>query len=165
MLALAAIAPAAARTIAAAEGGSSVSQATIYRPVPLAQRYAPIRERYLSSLLGLGVNVFLPTTDHRAAGYADPNSPQRTIDLSAQTYESIYALSLFGNQGLVTPQMARAAYVLAHELGHLNAADHQSEDEANAWAAAHFDRVLVSLGLNRAARRAVLRLARLELLV
>jgi hypothetical protein len=161
LLALALSAAAGARTMGLAEAGRPVSEAALYRPAPLVSNYRPMRDAYLSRLLGLGVNVFLPTLDHPAAGYADPNA----IDLSERTYEWIYALGLFGNQGLITPQMARSAYVLAHELGHLNAKDHQSEDEANAWAAVHFDRVLVELRLKPAARRAVLRLARRELLV
>jgi len=165
VLALAFVAPSGARTLGLVEGGKPISQATVYRPVPTAQSYRPVREMYLSVRLGLEVNVFLPSRDHPASGYADPNSPQRSIDLSERTYEWIYALGLFGNQGLVTPQMARSAYVLAHELGHLNARDHRSEDEANAWAGAHFGQVLVELGLNPAARRVVVRLARRDLLV
>jgi hypothetical protein len=162
VLALAVVATAGARTLGLAEAGRPV---TIYRTEPLAQAYRPVRDAYLSMILGLGVNVFSPSLDHRASGYADPNAPRRSVDLSVQTYDGIAALRFFGNQGLVTPLMARSAYVLAHELGHLNARDHGSEDEANAWAAVHFQQVLVSLGLSPAACRAVVRLARRELLV
>jgi predicted Zn-dependent protease len=61
--------------------------------------------------------------------------------------------------------MARSAYVLAHELGHVNAHDHHSEDQANAWAAAHLGQVLSALGLDRHVRREIVALARRRLLI
>jgi hypothetical protein len=73
-----------------------------------------------------------------ARGYADPDEPVRAVDLSQPVYQWIYALVLSARSGIVTARMARSAYVLAHELGHVNARDHHSEDQANAWAKAHF---------------------------
>src|SRR5689334_9313779 len=101
VLALAVVATAGARTLGSAEAGRPLSQGAVYLPRPLVQAYRPVRDAYLSMILGLGVNVFSPSLDHRASGYADPNAPQRSVDLSVQTYDGIAALRFFGNQGLV----------------------------------------------------------------
>lgn len=127
--------------------------------------YRPIRDRYLSSLLGIGVNIDLRGPGHMARGYADPDEPVRAVDLSQPVYQWIYALVLSARSGIVTARMARSAYVLAHELGHVNARDHHSEDQANAWAKAHFGQVLSALGLDRKARRDIVALARRQLLI
>jgi hypothetical protein len=100
-----------------------------------------------------------------ARGYADPDEPVRAVDLSQPVYQWIYALVLSARSGIVTARMARSAYVLAHELGHVNARDHHSEDQANAWAKAHFGQVLSALGLERKARRDIVALARRQLLI
>jgi hypothetical protein len=163
VLALALVAPAAAQTIAT--GGDSPSLPGIYGPEHLASSYQPIRDQYLSSLLGLGVNIYLRGPGHMALGYAEPDGPLRAIDLSQPVFQWIYALRLSAGTGIVTAQMARSAYVLAHELGHVNARNHHSEDQANAWAAAHFGRVLSALGLDRGTRRTIAALARRQLLI
>ena len=48
-----------------------------------------------------------------ALGYAEPDGPLRAIDLSQPVYQWIYALKVSAGAGIVTPQMARSAYVLA----------------------------------------------------
>ena len=122
----------------------------------------PVKDEYLSGRLGVNVRVFKRGAGHMAHGYADPDVPvaERGVDVSQPDLERIYQLLTPHARVQITPTMARSAYVLAHELGHLNARDHHNEDQANAWAAANFGRVLKRLGLGLRDRREVVRLAR-----
>lgn len=126
----------------------------------LGEGYAPIRDPYLSGLLGLGVSVYQRSPGHMAHGYADVG--ERNINLAQPDFEQLSALRNFGNQR-VTPRMARAAYEAAHEMGHVHRGN--SEDAANAWGAAHLGSVLRRLGLGRSARRQVIALDRRQLLL
>lgn len=130
------------------------------RPEQFAPTYAPVRDSLISQALGMGVSVYRRSPDHMARGYAD--RAQRNVDLSQPAYEQVYALKTLG-RGAVNRRSAKAAYELAHEMGHVNRGD--SEDAANAWAAHHLVSVLKRLGLDQRSRRQIVRLDQRQLLL
>lgn len=132
--------------------------------------WKPYKDAQLSHIFGREVDFYNRTPTLAERGYS--TGPGGLVALSMPYYQQLSDLRLLASgkaQGRLAPtlngHMARAAWALAHELGHAHLPHGGTEAGANAWAASQYGRVLKRLGVGAGMRKQLWLMARNQSLV